>query len=158
MPDYASLRHEFRVSTGRRQILKSAFTSFYMYFYVIPFFSPVEIRYTCLTEARRLAPPLVTVLKPAIIFRSRTFQRVQWNASEHEWMMNDPWFKLLWITCIRAVSRYVTAFVWETRPASTKYHCIDLYVSYGKHLVATYCCAICNLRKCLENDCTNDFI
>ena len=65
MPDEASLRHEFRVSTGRKQIkgdarlcltearvpsfngekadLKPAITSFYMYFYVIPFFSPFKV-------------------------------------------------------------------------------------------------------------------
>ena len=42
MPDYASLRHEFRVSTGEKADLKPAITSFYMYFYVIPFFSPLK--------------------------------------------------------------------------------------------------------------------
>ena len=51
MPDYASLRHEFRVSTGRTQILNPPlrdFTCILRHTFLLP----VEIRNTCLTEAR----------------------------------------------------------------------------------------------------------
>ena len=37
---------------GEKADLKPAITSFYMYFYVIFFLLPVEIRNSCLTEAR----------------------------------------------------------------------------------------------------------
>ena len=54
MTDDASSRHEFRVSTGRRWDLKPVILHVFLRHILL---LPIEIRYTCLTEARRLLPP-----------------------------------------------------------------------------------------------------
>ena len=43
MTDYASLRHEFPSFKVEKTDVKPAITSFYMFFYVIPFFSPWKL-------------------------------------------------------------------------------------------------------------------
>ena len=57
MPDDASLRHEFQVSTGDVRFKTSQYVILRV-FLRHTFLLPIAFRNTCLTEARRLSTPL----------------------------------------------------------------------------------------------------